>query len=43
MFDFDPSHDATHRHARPSELLLLLVVVALLGLALVMIFGRGTH
>jgi hypothetical protein len=32
MFDFDPSQEATHKHAaRPSELLLILVVVALIN------------
>jgi hypothetical protein len=39
MFDFDPSHDGTPRRAaRPSDLMLLLVIVAILGIALLMIF-----
>jgi hypothetical protein len=43
MFDFEPSNDGARKHARPPELLLLLLVFALLGGALIMIFGRGTH
>ncbi len=44
MFDFDPSPDAApKRVARPSDVLLLLIAVAFLGVALVMFFERITH
>jgi hypothetical protein len=44
MSDPDLSHDAEPRRAaRPSDLLLLLLVVSLLGVALVMIFRRVAH
>ena len=41
MFNSDSGHDAApKRAARPSDVLLLLIVVALLGIALVMIVDR---
>ena len=44
MFDPDLSHDpAPKRAARPSDVFLLLVAVAFLGVALAMIFERLTH
>ena len=44
MFDFDSNPDgAPRRVARPSDVFLLLIAVAFLGVALVMIFERLTH
>ena len=44
MFEFDPSPIAApKRVARPSDVFLLLVAVAFLGVALAMIFERVTH
>ena len=44
MSDPDLSHDGgPKRAARPSDVLLLFMVVTLLGGALVMIFDRVTH